>query len=391
MRPNSLRLRPAVLLAALLLACTPVPGVSDDAGQSDRDAGQQQVDSGQPDGSDAGAVDAGAADAGSVDAGEFDAGAADAGAVDAGALDSGLPDAGSDDAGGSADAGQVSDAGTCQACTRWSSSSLAGLLAEPALVELSGLAASRDHAGVLYAHNDSGDTARFFALSTTGAALGEFRLDGGSATDWEDIAVGTCPAGSCVYIGDIGDNSSSRSNYAIYRITEPNVTSSGSVGIQSVTFDRFPFQYPNNAHHNAESLVFEPNGQNLYVITKEGVATASSVYRLPSLATPGVMQTLVFVATLRVPGTLDLPLTGADVNGCGNSLLLRMYNRAVQITASPGQTFEQMLTNTPTQVPAAAEPQGEAIGFSVDGRSYFTSTERVTAGQPVPLNVVTCQ
>ena len=80
-------------------------------------------------------------------------------------------------------------------------------------------------------------------------------------------------------------------------------------------------------------------------------------------------------------------------------------------TASPTPTTTTTVTPGPYSIPLgqniredawcrllvpnkkgdAAEPQGEAIGFSVDGRSYFTSTERVTAGQPVPLNVVTCQ
>ena len=82
----------------------------------------------------------------------------------------------------------------------------AGTLASPGLVETSGLAASRVHPNVLYAHNDSGDSARIFVVGTNGAAQGVVSVTGAPAVDWEDIAVGKCPSGSCVFVGDIGDN-----------------------------------------------------------------------------------------------------------------------------------------------------------------------------------------
>src|SRR5262245_54001674 len=73
-------------------------------------------------------------------------------------------------------------------------------IATPQLIELSGLAASADHAGAFYAHNDSGDTARFFALDAMGADLGVYTLEAGVADDIEDIARGPCGAGSCLFI-----------------------------------------------------------------------------------------------------------------------------------------------------------------------------------------------
>jgi len=42
-------------------------------------------------------------------------------------------------------------------------------------------------------------------------------------------------------------------------------------------------------------------------------------------------------------------------------------------------------------VPVAAEPQGEAVTYALDGRRYFTGSETVS-GSPVPnVSVVTCQ
>ena len=50
----------------------------------------------------------------------------------------------------------------------------------------SGLAASHRHPGVLYTHNDSGDTPRFFAIDANANVLAEVRLDGANALDREE-------------------------------------------------------------------------------------------------------------------------------------------------------------------------------------------------------------
>ncbi|XP_053406428.1 uncharacterized protein LOC128559230 [Mercenaria mercenaria] len=90
--------------------------------------------------------------------------------------------------------------------------------------EASGLCASRIHKDVLYTHNDSGDTHRIFAFSTTtGHRIGTIIIDGAHAQDWEDIACGPCPGGSghCIYIADTGGNAGGDAN-TIYRIREPS-------------------------------------------------------------------------------------------------------------------------------------------------------------------------
>src|SRR5678816_20005 len=50
---------------------------------------------------------------------------------------------------------------------------------------------------------------------------GSVHVTGAEIVNWEDIAVAPCPGGSCLYIGDIGDNHASRSSIAIYRVPEP--------------------------------------------------------------------------------------------------------------------------------------------------------------------------
>ena len=75
----------------------------------------------------------------------------------------------------------------------------------PDLPEASGVAVSRRSPGRLWAHNDSGE-AVLVALDTRGTVTGRVRVSGSKVDDWEAVAVGPCPGGSCIYIADIGDN-----------------------------------------------------------------------------------------------------------------------------------------------------------------------------------------
>jgi len=77
------------------------------------------------------------------------------------------------------------------ACDPYETIGVAGTVASPDLVEASGMAASRTSPGVLWAHNDSRDGARVYALGSDGADLGGFDIAGALAFDWEDMAAGT--------------------------------------------------------------------------------------------------------------------------------------------------------------------------------------------------------
>jgi hypothetical protein len=252
------------------------------------------------------------------------------------------------------------------------------------LPELSGLAASGKYPGLLYTHNDSGDSPRFFMMDENAKVTAEMRLPGASAVDWEDIAVGPCPAGSCVYLADTGDGSASRPDYTIYRVAEPAaLPAAGSV--TSVAFESFRFLYPDEGgRHNSEALLVHPKSGRLFVIIKMG--GRPSVYEMRQPFVAGTVQTLVHVAILPLPAA-DSIVTGADFAPCGDRMLVRTTQSLYELSA-PGGQVEALFAAPAVKVPVAAqEPQGEAVTYSPDGRRYFTSSE---TGGPQPLNIVTC-
>ena len=121
------------------------------------------------------------------------------------------------------------------------------------LNNLSGMAASSRNPGVLYVHNDM-TRQELFAVSETGALLGTYGWTGVTIEDMEDMAVGHCPLGSCIYLADIGGNLAARTTFAILRMPEPAVAAGQAPVTASVTVERLTFSYADGMH-NAESLL----------------------------------------------------------------------------------------------------------------------------------------
>ena len=238
------------------------------------------------------------------------------------------------------------------------------------LVEASGMVASRDHAGVLYAHNDSGDTARVFAFDEAGTSLATLNLSGVAPVDWEDIAIGPCAAGSCIYVGDLGDNGLNRATKTIYRFPEL-AAPSGVTTIDGT--EAFPFVYPDGMH-NAETLLVHPTSGDVYVITKENVGTPSVVFKFPQPLVAGQTATLIELVTLPFPAGAQPDVSGGDIDPCGTSVLLRLGSEVLYLL-EPSGAFDTAFSASPRELPIASESNGEAITWDATGAGYLTVSE----------------
>ncbi|MFP2906463.1 cell wall anchor protein [Pyxidicoccus sp. 3LFB2] len=267
-----------------------------------------------------------------------------------------------------------------------------GTVASTAIVEPSGLAASRLTPGVLYVHNE--DTTAIVAISTANAStLGTFNVANVTPADWEDVATGPCPAGKCIFMGDIGRSSANfptpPSTFAVYRIPEPNIGAGQTSG--SLTAEKFPFQYPDSPK-DAETIMVHPTTGDIYVITKSGTGL-SKVYKFPTpLPAPNTMSTLVFVANIQLPtSTTDVwygQATAGAIHPCANRFLLRTYRHVYEFRAPTGGAFETAFTATPVALTDTVEGQGEALEYEANGASYFTMSE---SPSPFRLKRVTRQ
>jgi hypothetical protein len=257
----------------------------------------------------------------------------------------------------------------------------AGTVAVGGVSEASGIAASRSRPGLLWIHNDSGDSARVYAIKPDGSAVAEYELLGVRAIDYEDIAVGPGPdrGVSYIYLGDIGDNFANRPYVVVHRFREPDASvSSGEIDADDVAI--LELTYPDGAH-DAEALMSDPVTGDLFVITKN-VAGKNGVYRASYPQSERSRNTLERVATVTFSGqgASDLAVTAADISIGGDEILIRTYNKGALWKRAPGESVAAALTRAPEPVPVPGpptEPQGEAICFSSDASSYYTRGEGV--------------
>ena len=244
--------------------------------------------------------------------------------------------------------------------------------------ESSGVAVS---GRTLWTHNDSGDTARFFALDRRCRTLATYDVTNESATDWEDMARGA----GALWFGDIGDNASSRKQIAVVKVAEPRVAQ----GTHRVRATVYRFRYADGPH-DAETLLVHPRTGQLFVVSKTYFGLAG-VYAAPLHPSATALNTLTKVAsfTTRLTGhdggpigpPGELSVTGGDINADATRVVVRTYTDAYEWTVTGGdvvQAFEE--PPTVTQLPETA--QGEAIAYDTDGRSWITTSE----GQGAPID-----
>jgi len=240
-----------------------------------------------------------------------------------------------------------------------------------ALPELSGMAASRRHPGIYWAHNDSGHELRLFAIRDTGAVVASFAVRGVEASDPEDVAVGPCAPNerrSCIYLADTGNNLRLRTRVQIIRVIEPATLTSGVL-----VGEAFPFTYPDGAY-DTEALLIDPRTAEAIVITKNLISLGQA-FRVeldrkvrPAHAIP--------LGALASPPSFDALTTAANVHPSGTRILLRTY-RAVWEFRRPGATrMIDVLRTAPIEVPDGnTHLQGEAVTYTADGRSYLLAGE----------------
>jgi hypothetical protein len=219
--------------------------------------------------------------------------------------------------------------------------------------EASGVAVSRATPGALWTINDSGEPV-LYKLGSSGK-IARIAVTGGQVRDWEDLAIAGCATGDCLYIGDIGDNRSSRPRITIYRVPEP---ADGALATKPAEI--FHATYADTPHDAEALLVLN---DQLFVITKE---TPSRIYQSTGPLTAGATIKLALVRPLND----RVRITGAAVSPDGRWVALRsnamlmLFTREAFIKGGPPIKID---------LTSLKEPQGEGVAFGTAGDVYLVS------------------
>jgi hypothetical protein len=263
------------------------------------------------------------------------------------------------------------------------------------LDESSALVMSSTERGVLFTINDSGNEPIVFAIDTSGADRGAWRVKESANVDWEALAVGPCGSTAgprCLFIGDVGDNEGEHRTRTIYRVPEPRAQHAGYVG--TLTAERVTFTYPDR-RHDVEAMYVAPNG-DVVLITKRPLHTLlrhlrpALVFRIPA----GAWKSRRAVAAKLddslsvVPGSSPLRMiTDASLSPDGSHLSVRTYSQLfVYAVDSPSGRVRFSATPAICNLTSLGEAQGEGVAWiDASGRFAFSSE-----GRAAPLHLANC-
>ncbi|MGW0822141.1 WD40 repeat domain-containing protein [Streptomyces sp. NPDC002845] len=226
---------------------------------------------------------------------------------------------------------------------------------DPRITESSGLAASRQHPGIYWTHNDSDDGAFLYAVdSETGETVATVTLTGvGEPRDVEAISIGP---GNRLFVGDIGDNLGGTWDYVwIYELPEPK-----ELRDQTIRATQYVVKYADGAR-DAEALLVHPKTGRVYIVDK--YEDGGSLYEGPAeLSASGTN-------TFRRVAPIDLWVTDGAFSPDGRQLAVRGYFGGIAYDWNDGNPKRIGRLSVPLQ------RQGESMTYTADGSRILYGTE----------------
>lgn len=269
---------------------------------------------------------------------------------------------------------------------------VSGLMVDGALDEVSGMAASRRHADVLWVANDGGNTPDLYAVSTRGSLLARDRIGGVANTDWEDLAAFDLDGHHYLLIADIGDNGGLRRTLQLHAVEEP--ASLGDATLYPAW--SVAFRWPDGPRDCEAAFVDEAAGKILLISKRRHPPELFELPLRPPAGTTVVARRLGSLAGVpkadarlqrENPRAARLvgQVTAADLSPDGRTLAVLTYQNVLFYPRKPGESWAQAVARPPRIKPVPALlPQAEALAWATNGAWLYASGEF----QPAPIYVL---
>jgi hypothetical protein len=224
--------------------------------------------------------------------------------------------------------------------------------------ESSGLAAAPT-AGHYYSFGDDGNRPILYEITGAGEGVGKLDVPADN-TDWESLSR---DGQGNYYIGDCGNNESTRHDLRIYKFRPDAPTKVGTIAFQYPDQNEFP---PKKKQRNFDCEASLWHDGRVWLFTKDrGQSSTSNVYSVPDQ--PGD-YTAKKVTALAIPGQV----TDAALRADGRRLVL--LGRG-ELFILDGNSWADILKATPRQVSLEGAGQTEGAVFK-DDKTLLISTEQ---------------
>jgi hypothetical protein len=272
----------------------------------------------------------------------------------------------------------------------------------PPIDEMSGIVKSRRYPGIFWVQNDSGDSARLFAVRANGNVVlppflvNDFSVDetailpgakpvwpgitvdGATNSDWEDLATD----GDNLYLADVGNNGNARRDLGVFVLPEPNPQAVERARAVKWLHVAYPDQtaFPGDIWRFDCEAVFFFRGK-LHFLTKHRISrqigfpeNGTNLYRLDTQYTDRVN------VLKKLDGLSDLGgwVTSADVSPDGKTLavLCHMPVSSVWLFDVSGSGDRMLSTRPARRLVFTGAQQCEAVCWESDASLMVTNEQR---------------
>jgi hypothetical protein len=215
--------------------------------------------------------------------------------------------------------------------------------------------------------NDGGNKANLFGLNTKGKIEKKLKINAKN-NDWEDLT--SDPKGN-LYIGDFGNNLSSRENLTILKVNHKDLKSDSLVEIERISF-KYSDQkkYPakkKQRYFDCEAFFFY--NDSLYLFTKSRVKTnfgKTSLYKIPAKKGNHIAT---LIGSFNTCDDLSCWITSADISNDGTTVALLNHKSVWIFKDFKNDNF---FSGNAKEYPFDHESQKEALCFKSDNTLYIT-------------------
>ncbi len=249
------------------------------------------------------------------------------------------------------------------------------------ITESSGLAVSRRDPSMLWTQNDSGGEPVLYAIEPNGARRGQLRISGVENRDWEDLASFQLDGRAWLLIAETGDNTSNRTDCALYVVAEPDPAELSPLHetIATVAW-KIPVRYLDGPR-DCEAVAVDASAGVVYLLAKrtsphglytlplrppaDGVIPAAMpVAQIPnaSFPQPSASQRLLPIPT----GRYRAQPTGMDFAADGSAAVIVSYGDVLFFPRQKNEPWKTALMRPPIMLAPHGLVQAEGVAFGAD-------------------------
>lgn len=263
------------------------------------------------------------------------------------------------------------------------------------LDEISGIAASQVHHGVLWALEDNANPAELVALDASGQRRATLHIAGADNLDWEDLARFDWQGRPHLLIADVGDNDAKRARVRLLAIAEPETLVDATV---TPVWDRELVW--SDGPRDSEAVVVDAARGEILLVTKRTLPPRLYVAALPpspsddagTAEEPLRAEFVVALAGVPVTPMEDVRAdyraawrhqpTAASLSPDGRRLAVLTYVEVLIYTRNGDEDWAAAVSRPPQILPLPTMRQAEAISWTVNGGSLLVTGEKL----PTPIH-----